>query len=307
MHARRIQAQKAFRQWIGDYIDHLGNVRNFSENTLRAYSGDLDTYASWLEREGMHPLELSHRSLRGWLIEQTQAHYSTRTINRRLSAVRGLYRWLVHEGYATQDSVRFVTSPKLDRVLPRTITHTQIVSLIESCDTTTPIGLRDRAMIELLYASGARISEVSQLDLPDVKFASKQLRLMGKGAKEHIVPLYDLALNTLDAYVREARGQLVSDKAADEPALFLSTRGRRMSADALRTAFKRHAVRAGLDTSITPHTVRHSFATELLHGGADLRSVQELLGHSSLSTTQVYTHLSVGHLKETARQAHPRG
>ena len=175
---------------------------------------------------------------------------------------------------------------------------------------TCPAGLRDRAFLELLYASGARISEVSRLDEGSIDFAGGTVKLFGKGAKERVVPLYDLALDWVERYVREARPALLarakSSRKKDDLALFVSTRGGRMSADALRTVFERHAVHAGLDPALTPHAMRHTFATELLSGGADLRSVQELLGHESLSTTQIYTHLSVERLKDAARASHPR-
>ncbi len=303
----RLSEQKQFRLWLAEFIDYLRSVRNLSENTLRAYASDLESYCSWIEREGYAPLSISHRALRAWLFEQNKAHYSTRTINRRLSAVRGLYKWLVSMGYTTQDNARAITSPKIDRRLPHTISHEELISLIESCNDESPQGIRDRALLELLYASGARISEISRLNIEDIIFASKQVRLLGKGSKERLVPLYDAALIALKTYLDTARPQLVSTKYREDKALFLSKRGRRMSADALRSTFKRYAAQAGLDTSVTPHATRHSFATELLSGGADLRSVQELLGHSSLSTTQIYTHLSVERLKDAMRHAHPRG
>ncbi len=303
----RLREQAQFRLWLGEYIEYLRTVRNLSENTVRAYLCDLESYCSWIEREGYAPLSISHRALRAWLLEQNKAHYSSRTINRRLSAVRGFYKWLVSTDHSTQDNARATTSPKIERRLPHTISHEELISLIESCNDGSPQSIRDRASFELLYASGARISEISRLNIEDIMFASKQVRLLGKGSKERIVPLYDAALAAIKTYLDTARPQLVNVKYREDKALFLSTRGRRMSADALRTAFKRHAAQAGLDASVTPHATRHSFATELLSGGADLRSVQELLGHSSLSTTQIYTHLSVERLKDAMRQAHPRG
>jgi integrase/recombinase XerD len=179
--------------------------------------------------------------------------------------------------------------------------------LLGTCETDTPEGVRDRAFLELLYASGARISEVSRLDVSDLNFSEGQVSLFGKGSKERIVPLYPAALSVVRDYLERGRPLLSKGEDVSGKALFLSVRGRRMSADALRTVFERRVRIAGLDNELTPHAMRHTFATEMLSGGADLRSVQELLGHADLSTTQIYTHLSVERLKEAARQAHPRG
>jgi integrase/recombinase XerD len=303
----RIAEQKAFRSQIEGFLGYLADVRGLSANTVRAYACDLDSFASWCEREGVRPLGVTHRQLRAWMMELTSAGYAAKTINRRLSAVRALYRWLVHEGYTTEDAAAAVSSPKIARLLPATLSDKDVVALLESCDVTTDVGLRDRTEIELLYATGARISELSGLDVEDVDFGQGQVRLFGKGSKERIVPVYQAALETVRAYLVRSRPNLRGKGAPDPKALFRSTRGRRMSADALRRSFEQHVRLAGLDGRITPHAMRHSYATELLDGGADLRSVQELLGHESLSTTQIYTHLSVDRLKAATRQAHPRG
>ena len=304
----RSEEQERFRGYVERFVTYLSSVRNLSENTVRAYRTDLDAYCDWVEREGVRPLEVTHRQLRRFLGELSRARYATKTINRHLSAVRALYRWLVHEGLTDKDSAAAVASPKLARTLPRTMSDADASALMETCDTGDIVGIRDRALLELLYASGARISEVSGLDVRDVDLASAQARLFGKGSKERIVPLYDACLQWLGTYLREARPQL-SARAKGTPtqALFVSTRGNRMSANALRSCFERHAGLAGLDGSLTPHAMRHTYATELLAGGADMRSVQELLVHASPSTTQIYTHLSVDRLRDAARQAHPRG
>ena len=305
--AEREQEQRVFRGYVEDFLANLGIVRNLSPNTVRGYASDLDSFCSWVEREGVHPLSVSHRELRGYLMELNRAGYAPKTINRHLSAVRQLYRWLLHEGHTTEDAAAAIASPKLARLLPHTLADRDVRALIDTCDPTTPVGLRDRAAIEMLYATGARISELSGLDLAHLDFPQGQVRLFGKGSKERIVPVYKAALDTVRTYLVRSRPTLVRPDVDDEGALFLSVRGRRMSAAALRTAFERHITQAGLDASLTPHAMRHSYATELLGGGADLRSVQELLGHESLSTTQIYTHLSVDRLKDATRQAHPRG
>lgn len=303
----RSAEQQEFRGLVEDFLASLSIVRNLSPNTVRGYASDLDSFCSWAEREGVQPLRISHRELRYYLMELTRAGYSTKTINRHLSAIRQLYRWLLHEGHTSEDAAAAIASPKLARLLPTTLADRDVRALIDTCDPSTAVGLRDRAAIELLYATGARISELSGIDLQHVDFSQGQVRLFGKGSKERIVPVYAAALDTVRAYLMRARPSLRRNGVDDEDALFLSVRGRRMSAAALRVAFERHIAEAGLDSSLTPHAMRHSYATELLGGGADLRSVQELLGHESLSTTQIYTHLSVERLKNATRQAHPRG
>lgn len=290
---------------IDDYLRFLSGVRNLSENTTRAYGNDLGAFLAWVRREGVRPLSLSHRELRSYLLELTRAGYSSKTISRHLSALRGLYRWMLREGRCESAAVTAIASPKLARSLPRTMSDADASALLASCSGTDPVDLRDRAFLEVLYATGARISEVSGLRLGDLDPRQGQVRLFGKGSKERVVPLYRAALERVSAYVGAGRPALVREGRSGD-ALFLSTRGNPMSADALRTVFERRVAQAGLDPALTPHAMRHTFATELLGGGADLRSVQELLGHESLATTQIYTHLSIERLKEAARRAHPR-
>lgn len=305
----RQEQQDAFRRDVDDYLAYLSGVRNMSANTVRAYRTDLEAYMAWLEREGVAGRTVSHRRLRRYLADLTRAGYTPRTVNRHLSALRGLYRWLVGEDRITTDAAAAIASPKLARTLPHTLSDSDVRRLVEVCDVDTVEGMRDRALVELLYASGARISEVARLDVGDIDFAQAQVRLFGKGSKERVVPLYRTALEALTRYLAASRPTLAGRRKSrpSTAALFVSTRGNRMSADALRTRFERLVRLAGIDADATPHAMRHTYATELLSGGADLRSVQELLGHESLSTTQIYTHLSVERLKEATRQAHPRG
>jgi len=305
----RLSRQDAFDHEIEEFIAYLGGTRNLSDNTVRAYQIDLQNYQAWLRREGIVGYEVSHRNLRRYLADLTWARYSTRTINRHLSAIRGLYKWLVSQGRTTSDAAAAIASPKMSKTLPKTMSDADVSRLVGTCDQQTAEGLRDAAFIELLYATGARISEVSRLDLGDIDLLQAQVRLFGKGSKERMVPVYRRAVDVVSRYLSESRPLLAACRKRGEvpPAVFLSVRGNRMSADALRTCFERHAAAAGIDASVTPHAMRHTYATELLSGGADLRSVQELLGHESLATTQIYTHLSVERLKEATRQAHPRG
>lgn len=314
----REREQLRFEGLVEGFLDYLRGVRRVSPNTQRAYASDLRQYCGWVRREGVCPLEVSHRELRSYLAELSAAGYSSKTINRHLSSLRTLYAWLVSEGETNEDSAASISGRKVARTLPRTLTDEQVQEMLDSCDTDTAEGLRDRAFLELLYATGARISEVSALNVGDVRGGRlAQVRLFGKGSKERVVPLYSGCVQWVERYEGDARPRLLlagknfelSREAQGDAAkaLFVSTRGRRMSAASLRSRFELHAREAGLDSDVTPHAMRHTFATELLSGGADLRSVQELLGHESLQTTQIYTHLSVERLKEATRQAHPRG
>lgn len=313
--AARGRAQGEFAGHVADFLAWSRDVRNLSPNTLRAYATDLEAFLAWCAREGVDPMQVEHRQLRSWLAELSAAGYSDATINRHLSAVRTLYRWMLTRGDTAEDAAAAVQSPKMGRRLPKTMSDSDVSRLASTCEGDAA-GIRDRVMVELLYATGARISELSALDVDDVDLAERQVTLFGKGSKERIVPVFPKAVETVRAYLGAARRELADMAKAPAPseeerrdrqrALFLSARGRRMSAAALRRRFERLVAEAGLDPALTPHAVRHTFATELLEGGADLRSVQELLGHASLSTTQIYTHVTTERLKAAALQAHPR-
>jgi integrase/recombinase XerD len=318
-------------QRINSFLTVLQVERNLSPHTIRAYGSDLEDFRAWMGREQIDLKGVGHRAMRRYLAEMDRARYSRATINRRLSAVKALFAWLVEMGFLADDPLSVVSGPKLSRSLPVTLTDADIKRLLSVNDQSSPVGLRNQAIIEILYASGARISEVAGLSASSIDFAQMQVTLFGKGSKQRIVPLHRLALRVLHEYLTIARPELVRHAAAPSTeahpatahpaaahsaiaphigkptsALFLTTRGNAMSADAIRKMFKQTLRQAGLDDSLSPHDLRHSFATDLLDNGADLRSVQEMLGHVSLSTTQIYTHLSIGHLKDTYERAHPR-
>jgi len=289
---------------VDRYLGHLRIERAASPQTIRAYSADLKRYLEWSERTGVDPITLTHRQMRLYLGEMDQAGYARRTIARRLSAVRSLFAYLVAEGFVASDPSSVLATPKLPARLPKVIPDQALRALLEAPDPTTPAGLRDRAVLELLYATGARVSEVADLKISDLDFGQGQIRLYGKGAKERIVPVYEIALASLRTYVQEARPKLARSAAVDK--VFLSTRGLPLSADAIRRLFRRYAGVAGAGTAVSPHSMRHTFATHLVEAGADLRTVQELLGHVALSTTQIYTHLSMKRLQDVHSKAHPR-
>ncbi|MCL2883005.1 MAG: tyrosine recombinase XerC [Coriobacteriia bacterium] len=298
---------------INGFIEMLEKERRLSAHTLRAYRTDLEAFAAWCTRRGLGPDDIGQRNMRAFLKEMHAAAYSRRTINRRLSAVKGFFAWLAEHGQIAGNTLGTVSGPKQERRLPRLLNSQEIEHLLSFEHGSGPLAARDRAFLELLYASGARVSELAALKTADVDFDRHQVTLFGKGSKQRIVPLYDAALGLVRDYLEAARPQLLeaglkgAAGAGPESHLFLSVRGRPLSADSLRKVFKNNLRRAGLDSSHAPHDVRHSFASDLIEGGADLRSVQEMLGHTSLQTTQIYTHLSIGHLKEAHHKAHPRG
>jgi integrase/recombinase XerD len=288
------------------FLTMLRIERNLSPHTIRAYGSDLASVCDWMERERLDVTQVDHKAARRYLGELDRARYSRKTINRHLSAMKTFFAWLVEIGQLESESLEVVSGPKLARGLPPTVGSDDVEKLLTVSDLASPVGLRNQALLELFYASGARIAEVSSLTLGSIDFARMQVLVFGKGSKERIIPLHSLALRRLHEYITISRPELLRHATKQTDALFLTTRGNAMSADSIRKMFKQCIVSAGLDASLSPHALRHSFATDMLEGGADLRSVQELLGHASLSTTQIYTHLSQAHLKEAQSRAHPR-
>jgi integrase/recombinase XerD len=291
---------------IDSFLTMLAVERNLSPHTIRAYGSDLAGLCDWMERERLGLAQVDFRTIRRYLAELDRARYTRKTINRHLSAIKSFFAWLVECGELESESLEVVSGPKLSRRLPPTVAHDDVGRLLAVSDCSTPVGLRNQALLELLYASGARISEIAGLTTDSIDFERMQILVFGKGSKQRIIPLHRLALRRLHEYLTIARPKLAGAGETTTDALFLTTRGNAMSADSIRKMFKQALITAGLDVSLSPHALRHSFATDLLEGGADLRSVQEMLGHASLSTTQIYTHLSAAHLKEAHNRAHPR-
>lgn len=285
------------------FLTHLTTVRGLSPHTVRAYSSDLERYLEWAERQGCDPLTLSHRRLRSYLADMDAARYSRRTIARRLSAVRSWFAFMMEQGMVDSDPAAVLASPRLPARLPKVVAEEDLRTLLDVPDPSTPAGARDRAVLELLYATGMRVGELATLRLSDLDLSSAQVRVMGKGGKQRVLPLHRLAIDRLRGYLLTARPAF--DRRGTDM-LFLTSTGRSMSTDALRRMLKKRLAEAGQSSSITPHALRHTFATHLLEAGADLRTVQELLGHIALSTTQIYTHLSVKRLREVHKDAHPR-
>lgn len=294
---------------IDAFIGYISSVEGLSPETVRAYGSHLEAYANWCEKNGIDGLAVSVRQLRRYLSQLREDGAAPRTLAAHLSAIKALYRWLNLEEIIDSDPACALSAPKLPATLPSVLTQEQVEALFKAADPATASGKRDTSMLELFIATGARISELSRLTLGDIDTHNRTVKLFGKGSKERIVPLYRRALREVGEYVSEARPELLAKKKGEPlraDALFISDRGLVMDAAALRRRFDKLSRAAGLPAGATPHAMRHTFATELLDGGADLRSVQELLGHASLSTTQIYTHLSPERLKSTLHQAHPR-
>ncbi|MCW8841218.1 MAG: site-specific tyrosine recombinase XerD [Gammaproteobacteria bacterium] len=287
------------------FLDALWLERGLSENTLSAYRSDLQALSLWLQEKGLDLHAAARHDLLYYLQQRVEQGASPRSSARLLSSLRRFYRYLVRERLLEEDPSARIEAPKLGRSLPKSLTEEEVERLLAAPLTAEALGLRDRAMLEVLYASGLRVTELVSLLLPQVNLQQGLVKIIGKGNKERLVPLGEEALNWLERYLREARGVLLGARQSE--VLFPSRRGTAMSRQAFWQLIKRYALKAQIDKPLSPHTLRHAFATHLLNHGADLRVVQLLLGHSSLSTTQIYTHVARERLKSLHAMHHPRG
>ncbi|MDX1583001.1 MAG: tyrosine recombinase XerC [Thermoanaerobaculia bacterium] len=295
---------------IGDFLDYLVYEKNVSENTIAAYRDDLESFVSFLvndyllgSREDLDFERVDHLTIRAYLASLSRRELSRSTIARRLSAIRSFFRFLLREGMVTRNPARAVATPKKERTLPTVMQPAEITTLLEMPDPESRLGVRDLAWMELLYASGLRISELVAIDLDDLDLGSRLVKVRGKGSKERIVPFGAKAEEAIRSWLPE-RQKLVPIDDEEHP-LFVNYRGTRITARSIRRIFEKYLREAALKIGASPHTLRHSFATHLLNAGADLRAIQDLLGHVSLSTTQKYTHLADWKLIEVYRDAHP--
>ena len=292
---------------VDSYLTHLAVERGFSGNTIMAYRNDLYALVNFISANG-HIAdwnEVSPNHLSEFVLLLQSKGYTDTTRARKTAAVRSFFAFLVDEHLVDASPANDLTSPKIGRSLPAALTEEEVVRLLESPGVlNTPEARRDKAMLELLYATGMRVSELVALQVTDVNLVGEFVRCMGKGSKERLIPFHDQALNALRQYIEEARNTFISD--STEQALFLNRRGERLTRQGFWLILKEHARRAGITTPTTPHTLRHSFATHMLQNGASLRHVQELLGHSSISTTQVYTHVTNQHMRQEYEKSHPR-
>ncbi len=288
---------------IAEYLAHLALERNLSPRTRDSYGRDLRQFAEWLGTEKLGIHEVDRPAIRNYLGSRRDAGLSARSAARALSSIRGFFRFLVRTGGAGDDPTADVQSPSLWRTVPHALSTEEIEALLKSPDTSSPLGLRDRAMIETLYATGLRVSELVGLTTDRVRLDPGFVRVIGKGRKERLVPLGDSALTWIDRYVVSARPELDRKRL---PELFLNHHGGRLTRQGFWKILRKHGLRAGIRSPLSPHVVRHSFATHLVENGADLRAVQMMLGHSSLTTTEIYTHVARERLRRLYDEKHPR-
>jgi integrase/recombinase XerD len=292
-------------------LNHLSIEKGFSDNTTAAYQNDLSQLASFVEElaivQGYEPQwsAVDRNLLISYILNLKERNYAPATVARKVAALKSFFDFLVAEGALRSDPTENLSSPKVGKPLPKPLSRAEVEALLEEpAKLSSPEAKRDKAMLELLYAGGMRVSELVSLNLSDLNLEAGFVRCLGKGAKERIIPIHERATQAVEEYLVEARPQLLRSKG--EEALFLNRRGERLSRQGFWLILKPYAKAAGIKKEVTPHTLRHSFATHMLSGGADLRNVQELLGHANISSTQVYTHLTSEHVRQAYEKAHPR-
>ncbi|HKM27502.1 MAG TPA: site-specific tyrosine recombinase XerD [Thiopseudomonas sp.] len=287
------------------FLDAAWLQRGLADNTRMAYRSDLEQFAQWLLLRGQRLPEVRRETLLEYLSWRLEAGYKARSSARFLSGARGFYQYLLEEGSIIENPTLQIELPQIGRSLPDTLSEADVEALLAAPDIEEVLGLRDRCMLEVLYACGLRVTELISLTLDQLNLRQGVVRVMGKGSKERLVPLGETALDWLVLYIKEGRGELLN--AASTDVLFPSQRGQQMTRQTFWHRIKIHAKQAGISKPLSPHTLRHAFATHLLNHGADLRVVQMLLGHSDLSTTQIYTHVAKARLQAIHSEHHPRG
>jgi tyrosine recombinase XerC len=288
------------KRFIEKFINYLRVEKGASPHTVKNYSIDLNAFSLFLGDKDISSVD--HLVLRRFLAEMRSKNFSKRTIARKLASLRTFFKFLYREGHIKSNPITAISTPKLDKTLPVVLDVDKVARLVQSPKPDSETGLRDRAILETLYSTGTRVSELVGLDTGDVDFISGVIKVIGKGSKERICPIGDTALGAIRRYVEAKNPRKVRDK----DAVFLNKSGRRLTDRSVRRIVDKHIKTASINAHISPHSLRHSFATHLLDRGADLRSVQELLGHMNLSTTQIYTHVTMERLREAYDKAHPR-
>lgn len=289
------------------FCDALWLEQGLARNTLASYRRDLTQFAAWLDKHHSKPLiGCNAADIQSYLaVRISRDHAKPRTTARLLSSLKRFFQYQLREGKVQSDPTLQIAAPKLPRSLPKSLSEADVESLLYAPDVGTSLGLRDRAMLETLYATGLRVTELVGVKVVQVSFDMSVIKILGKGSKERLVPIGEQAYDWLKRYLEEARPALLSGKSSD--AMFVTARGSAMSRQAFWYLIKRYAIIAGINKPLSPHTLRHAFATHLINHGADLRVVQLLLGHSDISTTQIYTHVARERLKQLHAEHHPRG
>ncbi|HEV58148.1 MAG TPA: tyrosine recombinase XerC [Phycisphaerales bacterium] len=318
-----------------EFLSYLKYEKHFSDHTAKCYGADLEQFTDWLLGHNQNEpapsgaslegsgaatavatqtqtnleqriLQVDTDTIRAFLVFLNDKQYSKSTTARKLATLRSFYKFLVRRNYLTSNPVAVVKTPRQDKKLPRYLEYTEVQRLLNTPPSDTWLGARDRAILETLYSTGMRVSEIVALNMDDVDFLGEVIHIRGKGKKERISPIGSSALQAIQRYIELRNRRMQHDSHFDGKVLFANKHGKRLSTRSVRRKMDKYLRQAGLDPAISPHTLRHSFATHMLNNGADLRSVQELLGHQSLSTTQIYTHVTTAKMKEVYDQAHPR-
>jgi integrase/recombinase XerD len=289
---------------VRSFVAYIRIEKGLSDNTVKAYHRDLALFGMFIDKIGRNPGEINHTDLADYLVELYRRGLDSRSVARHLASLRQFFRFLCVEGIMQEDPALYIESPKFRSTLPRFLSVQEVERLLAQPDATTPLGLRDKAMMELMYSTGLRVSELCGLRLGDIQFEVGCLRCIGKGDKERIVPVGRSALAIVEQYLKGARPQILRERSSKF--LFLGRLGGPLNRVAFWKTVSTYGRKAGLRMRLKPHMLRHSFATHLLNGGADLRSVQMMLGHSDISTTQIYTHVMEDRLKEVYKAHHPR-
>ena len=287
------------------FLDYLSYERNFSKYTVLNYKEDLKFFTEYLDKKKISDIKsIDYQVIRNYLVYMHNKKLSKKTISRRISTLRSFFKYLLNREYIVDNPMTLISNPKLDKLLPKFLYKEELETIENIPDMNTINGIRDKLIIEMFYSTGIRVSELSNLKINDIDFKEKKINILGKGSKERIVLFGDRCLNLINLYLDKSRPFILND--GDSPYLFVNKRKNRLSENSIRIIIKDVLKKSGLNVKLTPHVLRHTFATDLLNNGADLRTVQELLGHENLQTTEVYTHITNERLKKVFNNCHPR-
>ena len=288
------------------YKDYLQNEKQYSENTVVSYINDINSLINFLSNEDLGELKYTTNRIAKFYIAYLHNNFDPKSIRRKISSVKTLFNYLLEDGIVKENPFKSVVLPKVSKKLPKFIYEDEMIDFLNNIDIAKPIGLRNKTIFELLYGCGLRVSELTNIKINEIDFVKQELKVLGKGSVERVVPIHSLAINTIKSYLLEARPSLKIKNEVDNNYVFLNHHGNPLSARGVRDILTREIAHQASTLKISPHSFRHSFATHLLNNGVDLRIVQELLGHVSLSTTQIYTKVSKEKLQEEYKNAHPR-